>query len=117
MSPYFFTWAAAAVHTYYVEEQLESHRRLLEAVRTLIAQSDTQAARNATSDGSHRSDETALDEFARLFAGQPVIYGVCLQHQHVDLQRFPQTLDIRNGHRPFLYRSVLLLLLLQSERL
>ena len=98
MSPYFFTWASAAVRKYYAAEssQLNAHRQLLAAVRRQIAAN--------VIDPEDLS--SPLSEFARLFAGEPLLYGVCLQKQHLDPQRFPQQLDVRNGHRPFLYSLI-----------
>ncbi len=45
-----------------------------------------------------------LEGFAKRFAGIPVIYGVCLQNQHVNARQFDGNLNIKTGKRPFLYR-------------
>lgn len=45
-----------------------------------------------------------LAEYAEVTAGLPVLYGICLQRQHLDSNHYPRRLSIRNGHRPFLYR-------------
>ena len=34
------------------------------------------------------------------------IPSVCLQKQHLDPNHYPKRLEIRNGHRPFLYSLI-----------
>lgn len=100
VSPYFFTWASAAVRKYYSaggSGQLDAHRELLAAVRRQISANDADSGDAASS---------PMNAFAERFAGEPLLYGVCLQKQHLDPQRYPQRLEVRNGHRPFLYSLV-----------
>lgn len=102
VSPYFFVWAHRAATKYYANDsaQVAAHWKLLDAVRAHIK-------------GNHSEDESGrvaagspLDEFNRLFAGHPLLYGVCLQSQHLDPLHFPKKLTISNGHRPFLYSLI-----------
>jgi hypothetical protein len=51
--------------------------------------------------GSHCSD---IDEFVARHGGLPLQYGICLAKQREDFYHYPHELDIRNGHKPFLYR-------------
>jgi hypothetical protein len=55
---------------------------------------------------SNLSANLELHEFARKNAGFPLIFGICLQKQHLDPSHFPRQLSIKNGYRPFLYRFI-----------
>lgn len=49
------------------------------------------------------SDDGHLEEFAAHTAGLPLMYGICLQKQHLDAAHYPKHLEVRNSHRPYLY--------------
>lgn len=50
---------------------------------------------------------TPMEVFSQDTAGKPVLYGICLQKQHLDPNHYPRKLSIKNGFRPFLYRCTL----------
>ena len=107
---------------YYVRDESQIHlqQQLLDAVRAHIASNGTLSLYDDNSAGDSGDMEDSLspqhrplpsnvymsplEHFAFLTAGQPVLYGVCLQKQHLDPNHSPQRLRVRNGHRPFLYR-------------
>eukprot|EP01032_Pedospumella_encystans_P010486 gene10486-12250_t len=103
VSPYFFVWAVRAAEKYYIRDTAQQtlHAQLLDAVEK-FTESDA-----AVPDGrTNNSTNTPLQEFIRTSAGRPLLYGICLQKQHLDPNHHPKKLLIRNGHRPFLYSLV-----------
>lgn len=117
VSPYFFKWTYRAVRKYYSTSQRAIHRQLLLAVRDQMKLSppevmkqkynkkQTEEAEVSSTDSIDSIDvSSVLDRFARDFSGKPVMYGICLQKQHLDPVRYPKRLSVRNGYRPFLYR-------------
>jgi hypothetical protein len=56
------------------------------------------------SENKTKNFDSPLDYFVYLTAGKPIIYGICLQKQHLDGSRSQKKLEINNGYRPFLYR-------------
>ena len=50
--------------------------------------------------------QSALERFAYLTAGKPIIYGICLQKQSLDPHHYPRKLQIKNGFRPYLYSLI-----------
>ena len=99
VSPLFYRWTRAAVGRYYTMDQRRLHRQMLLAVRDHIRVNGSASA--ASPDGL-----PPLERFARDAAGRPLMYGVCLQKQHLDPAHYPKRLDVRNGHRPFLFSLV-----------
>ena len=59
---------------------------------------------NTTSTTTTVQKLSVLEEFAWKSAGKPLLYGVCLQKQHLDPNHYPRRVHVRNGNRPFLYR-------------
>ena len=47
-----------------------------------------------------------MQDFAEMYAGLPVMYGICLQNQHLDPRHHKKKLNIKNGHSPFLYSLI-----------
>ena len=100
-------WARRVAYEYYGKEtdtslgdmpsQEQLHIGLLQAVRAHV-QADGQP-----NNSSHMSP---LDEYIASVAGWPLMYGICLQHQHLDCVHFPKPLDVKNARRPFLYRYI-----------
>jgi hypothetical protein len=100
VSPFYFEWAQEAVNKYYHhgdDLQQTAHRELLEAVRKDISASNLAFDSNTSSN---------ISDYARRFAGDPIMYGVCLQKQHLDARHYPKRLTIRNGNAPFLYSLI-----------
>jgi hypothetical protein len=83
VSKYYFRWMDKAVRAYYVNDtsQLDFHHSLLKATRNV----------------------STLQAFYDGTIGEPILYGVCLQKQHLDPSHASK-LCIRNGNQPFLYR-------------
>jgi hypothetical protein len=100
VSPFYFQWAQRAVVQYYANnsEQVDLHWQLLTAVRKHIRANGSAVLIEGVVYDSH------LDYFVHNNSGKPLIYGVCLQKQHLDVYRYPKKLHIRNNHQPFLYR-------------
>lgn len=88
VSPIFFRWTIAAISIYYDSVQMEAHETLFEA---LINSEDY---------------ELKLTEFLKKFAGLPIIYGICLQRQHIDPLRYPRKLNVENSYLPYLYSLI-----------
>jgi hypothetical protein len=107
VSPYFFVWATRAAKTYYVQSELqrELHLDLLLGVRAWIKQQKEYASdRNASNNSKDSGELDPLKSFVKKYAGQPMLYGVCLQKQHLDASHYPVAFSVRNSNRPFLYR-------------
>jgi hypothetical protein len=96
LSPLFFKWATHAVECYYNEKQISAHESLLQAVLAATKVGNT----------SRVGDGAALREYTRIHAGQPIMYGVCLQQQHLDSTRYPRKLRVNNRGLPFLYSLI-----------
>jgi len=100
VSPLFFAWSHRALLKYYAndEQQRLKQMQLLEAVMRHIQSNGT----------SQINDEfpSTIEEFVTMTAGDPIMYGICLQRQHLDPARYPKVLEIRNGHKPFLYSLI-----------
>jgi hypothetical protein len=102
VSPYFFEWASKAVDKYYSnnKELQKLHLAILHAIRQKIAQwkqDDTVADDSSSSFYDFSS-------FVESYLGYPLFYGVCLQKQALDPQRYPKSVLLRTAGRPFLYR-------------
>jgi hypothetical protein len=119
VSPLFFRWTSRAVQEYYTQAQKLIHRQLLLAVKDQIRKSPTSNRSRGGSESISSNQDTntttartdfgtdvssVIDRFTREFAGKPVLYGICLQKQHLDPSRYPKRLSVRNGNRPFLNR-------------
>ena len=93
---------------YYVPEQIDLHRKLLEAVRQHISQDPQEVMNCILTAANTRSSEicSALDAFVQQYGGLPLQYGICLANMWGDFYHYPEELDIRNGHNPFLYRYI-----------
>lgn len=117
LSPLFFQWARAATTKYYmspgadaeasaamggVRSQLYYHRLLLRAMREHIASNGSQ---NHT-DVSGGRGPNFLEEFVAQTAGAPLLFGMCLQQQHLDPMHYPRRLEVRGGGRPFLHSLI-----------
>jgi hypothetical protein len=50
--------------------------------------------------------ESPMDRFSYETAGEPIMYGICLQKQYLDPSHYPKMLEVRNGFRPFLYSLI-----------
>lgn len=98
----------AAAAEYYRPEstQLAWHRRLLRAVEQHIncnGCSTERQIRNPHND-TELYNMTHLEAFAYDSAGLPIMYGVCLQRQHLDPLHQSKRFRVLNGDRPFAYR-------------
>jgi hypothetical protein len=111
-------WAIAATDKYYLKnrDQLYAHNELLDVVRRDIVRMNSVFTRFNSTDIAldNESIEELLDykktymfNYTNAFAGKPVLYGICLQKQHLDAIHYPKRLEVRNSHRPYLYRFVL----------
>lgn len=99
VSRFYYKWAKKALERYYQSKefcQLFYHKRLLEAVRKEIEKNHQTNARD--------QDDSNIREYSMEAAGLPVLYGICLQSQHLDPSHHPKKLNIRNGYRSFLFR-------------
>lgn len=101
VSPLFFVWSYRALFKYYVDDEHQRIKQmmLLEAVKRHIGNGGV---------SSDTSDEfpSTIEEFVTMTAGDPIMYGICLQRQHLDPARYPKELEIRNRYRPFLYSLI-----------
>jgi hypothetical protein len=104
VSPLFFRWAHAAASKYYTKSQLSLHLDLLESVRTHIRTNGSAVLRATGDSSSDVTFDSPIDEFVSLHAGEPLLYGVCLQKQHLDASHYPRRMHVRNANRPYLYR-------------
>jgi hypothetical protein len=104
VSPYFFQWASHAAEKYYGSNEAlrDAHVDLLNQTRFQINSSNY---------------ESPFQNFSSQSAGRGYMYGICLQHQYLDPQRYPSTVRVRNGFRPFLFRSELLHLIVYTRSL
>jgi hypothetical protein len=102
VSPYFFEWASKAVDKYYSnnKELQKLHLAILQAIRQKIAQWKQD---NTVADDSSSSFYD-FSSFVESYLGYPLFYGVCLQKQALDPQRYPKSVLLRTAGRPFLYR-------------
>lgn len=134
VSPFFYRYGYVALEKYYCtspEEdaafQLHAHLDLLRGVR---AETELSTGRSVPcSDGinsilsnpsgvlpSMRRGRTpvhgadvavnSLNAYTKKYSGLPVMYGVCLQNQHLDAMRGSSKLNIRNSNKNFLYRLI-----------
>lgn len=112
VSPLFYVWSHRAMVEYFTNDvsQREKHLHLLQAVRNHIEWLDERLNENRTNSGSDSPSSILssphLDEFVLKYAGHPLLYGICLQKQHLDTFHYPQKLEIRNFHRPYLYSLI-----------
>ena len=133
VSPYYFIWATQAVDKYYLHDKYQQklHHRLYDALRKEVDTNGATQEYIATSydyhhqSHRHRHDyqprnkhsqkqhyhhhtmkQSPLDRFLYLTAGKPLLYGVCLQKQHLDPHHYPKKLSIRNSYRPYLYSLI-----------
>jgi uncharacterized protein (UPF0305 family) len=104
---------------YYTPDVQFSHWELLNAVRGEIKNSSTATCNdyhnendnnsndssNSNSDSSYRN-YTTLEHFAEKYAGVPLIYGICMQKQHLDPSHYPKRLEVRNSDQPYLYSLI-----------
>lgn len=84
VSPYFFKWAYHTAIVYYSSDMINLHHRLFTAMQNV----------------------DSIDKFLKDYAGIPLIYGICLQKQHLAPNHYPRKLKILNGYRPFLYSLI-----------
>lgn len=89
VSPLFFKWTRLAVLKYYDSLQEEAHAALVRSVELLV-----------------QGNTTSLDSYSRAYAGMPILYGICLQRQHLDPTRYPRKLRVENSDSLFLYSLI-----------
>jgi len=121
VSPYFFVWATRAAEKYYLNDpkQREMQALLVGAVAEHVHSKGTHCYASLAivrsqhiypslpfPPGSGINVTTPLQQFARRTAGRPLLYGICLQKQHLDPNHNPRKLQVRNGQIPFLYRYI-----------
>ncbi len=96
----------AGVDKYYLQNprQQEIHEKLLNIIREDIKRLNEAIKEEKDLDSALNYSSSYLFEFTKQFAGEPLIYGMCLQKQHLDAIHYPFKLEIRNGYQPFLYR-------------
>ncbi len=100
VSPYFFQFGTDAVTKYYADDPLQRQRQrqLLEAFKASLSQNNFNTS---------LTDTDLFKEFMNTTAGLPLIYGICLQRQHLDPFHSPlEKVNIINGNKPFLYSLV-----------
>lgn len=124
VSPYYFIWATAAVRKYYASDELRArqqrnmHWKMLRSVREHIRtngsifvqqtagenRSGSNSNSNSRNSSKGRHFDSHIDNFVYLTAGVPLMYGICLQKQHLDPYRYPKKLRLRTGHNsPYLF--------------
>jgi hypothetical protein len=106
-------WATRAAGKYYADSssQRQLHIELLASVRKSIAwqQLTRPANRSTEKNGLEEPSvtEDPMDTFIRATAGRPLLYGVCLQKQHLDPTHYPNKLRVpRRGFQPYLYSLI-----------
>lgn len=82
-----------------MSNQKEIHRDLLQAVRGHIKVDGSKRIVNDSIDSW-----STLEAFAAKYAGDPILFGACLQKQNLDPSHYPKKLELHTGYRPFLYR-------------
>ena len=100
VSPHFFQFGTSAVTKYYADDpyQRQRQRRLLEVFKSSLSQ---------TKFNRSLFDTVEFDRFMRDTAGLPLIYGICLQRQHLDPFHSPlERVRVNNGNKPFLYSLI-----------
>lgn len=132
VSPQYYRHAYASIEKYYCDNsatnrgdghlsnmQLQAHFAMLQAVRA-EGNSTVAMVSPAIEDfmkypsrygiNSHLNvNITGLEDYARLYAGYPIIYGVCLQNQHLDPVRYSRKLETRHANQNYLYRYIYLI--------
>ena len=104
------------MHSYYTTDLQFVHWELLNVVRGVIKNNHTEKDSTATcvdhnNDNNNSSDSscrnyTLLEHFAQKYAGIPLIYGVCMQKQHLDPSHYPKRFAVSNSDQPFLYSLI-----------
>ncbi len=100
VSPQFFQFGASAITKYYADDpdQRQRQRRLLETFKTSLSQSKFNQS---------LFDTVEFNQFMQDTVGLPLIYGICLQRQHLDPFHSPlEQVRVNNGNKPFLYSLV-----------
>ena len=87
------------------------HWELLNAVRGHIAADGAAVVpmsvrENQDIELSVGRNMTFVQQYARRYAGRAVLYGICLQQQHLDPTHYPRRLNIQNAMQPFLYSLI-----------
>jgi hypothetical protein len=102
VSKYFFWWSLRTVDKYYTKnsKQYKNHIKLLNFTRKHINLNGSYSIHH------NKSFSSPLDEYSYITAGDPSIYGVCLQKQHLDPSHYPKKLNIKNSNQPFLYSLI-----------
>ncbi len=95
VSPLYFRWASRAARVYYTPTQVSVHRALLRHVRALL---------NEGGGGASGSRSSFAEDFLAEYSGEPLLFGICLQKQHLDPTHYPKALRVKNGFRPYLHR-------------
>lgn len=124
VSRHYYRYAYTALEKYYCDMpgknktslQLRAHKKLLQAVRAEIG---ANAANDLTKGmGGLMWDNSSLDEslylgttenigdYTKMHAGLPVMYGICLQNQHLHTMRHMSKLEIRSSNSNFLYSLI-----------
>ena len=105
VSPYFFIWTYRVLLKYYVNDESQRiiQMLLLKAIENHIKNNGTVIENQ---EGVDAEFPKSIEDFVDKTAGEPLMYGICLQKQHLDAPRYPKNLEIRNGHRPFLYSLI-----------
>ncbi len=87
---------------YYTPSQQDLHRQFYTALHSDIIQ-------DISNDGPKKDQMqgSAVDRFLTDHAGEILMYGASLSKQYLDPAHYPQDLEIRNNHKPFLYRYAL----------
>lgn len=110
VSPFFFRYASGVVDHYYKNNYIVQrlHLSIANTIHTRIEQHQQRQREPVDSARSPSSDEDLFDfsDIIRQYAGFPLMYGVCLQKQPLDAQRYPKTVRLKSAHRPFLYSPI-----------
>ena len=96
VSPLYFQWSTSAARKYYSRPMKLVHWDLLNSVR-----GDKTSWANP-----EKVMSGYLRAFAERFAGVPIMYGVCLQKQHLDPFHYPKKLRVMNANQPFLFSLI-----------
>ena len=96
----------ASIHWKLLEAIRKDNKRIRDGIDIILKERNDIDKESIDSMARKLLDYSAshLFNFTKLYAGEPLMYGVCLQKQHLDAAHYPKKLEVRNGNRPFLYR-------------
>ena len=86
VSPLYFLWSVQAVNKYHTRANHQAHEDLF----------------------NRSYDPQGMEDYAKKYAGKGVMYGVCLQNQHLDPSHYPMRASnsIHTSKGPFLYSLI-----------